>query len=456
VITEHGYLWTDEQLAALRREAEVGEHFVLLAGQEVPTDFGHVLVLGADRSLAGCHALAKLRSAWPHAVLIWSHPYREGRPREDQLERFDGVEIVSGAHTRLAHYRALGDWHRLKFVATAGSDAHTAETVGRYPTRLDHPVATLSQLCAELRAGRVRPMLEEIPRAGANNRLTEILAGPDERIIVKQVSNLRSWRRVQRALKITAALRDRGFADGRFRVPALLEIDARERLVVEQSQRGELLFELLATASNQTARPHLTDALRWLARLHGADLRIGSPSSTWLTERRRAWSYRRTFGRAPEIRRWLAALSDHQRQILTISNAPALCQVHGDFHPKNLILGHDQVHDPTTRYVCAIDFANSQLHHPALDLAYLLAQLRYQLREYPLVFDEHQLLTIYQAERRHLALPPVTDLPHQLPWFELRAILSIAAYLIKVGKALSQDMSTLMTQAKSLATRLKI
>jgi 3',5'-nucleoside bisphosphate phosphatase len=190
VLIEHGQLWTARALAELRRVAEIDEGFVLLAGQEVLTEIGPVLVLGADRSLPGRHALTELRSAWPEAALIWSHPYRQDRqPSEEQLLHacLDAVEIISGAHTHLAHARSIDDWHRLKFVATAGSDAHRIEDVGRYPARLDHPITTLAQLCVELRAGRVRPMLEETPRAGANNRLMEIVLGPDEqreRVIV--------------------------------------------------------------------------------------------------------------------------------------------------------------------------------------------------------------------------------------------------------------------------------
>ena len=43
VITEHHYLWPDDELRALRTAAEVENHFLILAGQEVETDMGHLL-----------------------------------------------------------------------------------------------------------------------------------------------------------------------------------------------------------------------------------------------------------------------------------------------------------------------------------------------------------------------------------------------------------------------------
>jgi hypothetical protein len=92
------------------------------------------------------------------------------------------------------------------------------------------------------------------------------------------------------------------------------------------------------------------------------------------------------------------------------------------------------------------------VHHPALDLGYFLAQLRYQLRAHDLHLDEQELLTIYQSERQ----APVPDLEAQLPWFELRALISIAAYLIKLGKGTTPDMLALIDRARTLATKLNI
>lgn len=51
IMTEHHYLWTDDEIGALKKEAGVDDSFVILSGQEVGTDMGHVLLFGADRTV---------------------------------------------------------------------------------------------------------------------------------------------------------------------------------------------------------------------------------------------------------------------------------------------------------------------------------------------------------------------------------------------------------------------
>ncbi len=79
VLTEHHRLWSDEELRALRIEAEVENQFAILSGQEVSTDKGHVLVYGAGESIEPGETLAQLRKRFPRAALVLAHPYRGGR-----------------------------------------------------------------------------------------------------------------------------------------------------------------------------------------------------------------------------------------------------------------------------------------------------------------------------------------------------------------------------------------
>jgi len=170
VFTEHSYLWSHEELKALKSEAEVENHFVILAGQEVPTDIGHVLVYGATESIAGEVTVAELRERFPDAAIVLAHPYRGGRnPATAVLlnEFINGVEIFSGNHTVRENCRGILDWHRHKFTAVSGTDAHSSGAAGIYPTQFDHPVRSAADLAAEIRAGRCRPFFKEIPKAGA-------------------------------------------------------------------------------------------------------------------------------------------------------------------------------------------------------------------------------------------------------------------------------------------------
>ncbi len=469
VLTEHEHLWALEELEALRREAEIDEQFVLLTAQEVQTDLGHVLVFGADRSLPGRHALSDLRTQWPAAALVWAHPYRHRRrPKDEKLLRpeLDGVEIFNSNHTGIGHYRGVTDWHRLKFVATAGSDAHAPETVGRYPTLLDHPVTTLAELITEIRAGRCRPFVKEIPRAGANATVTEIVVGtkgPDEhreRIVVRHVRQPRPWKRIKQAAEVVQALTERGFGEGEFRVPLILEMHNQQRILVEESQRGKLLFEHASTVGLDTAQRYLRMTLAWLGALHGTGLRLGAPEVTWAREGKRLRSYERAFRRtgnphAPRVELYRALLESRLQEVL---GAPApLCQIHGDFHPKNVIIGRDLVHDPDTLFVSVIDFAGSLLYHPSFDLGAFFVQLRYQLRHRPELLealDEGALPNAYREQiTAHGGRIPA-DLVTLRPLFELRAILSITRFLIKVGKGDSEDLEQLMARAAVLYEQL--
>ena len=129
-----------------------------------------------------------------------------------------------------------------------------------------------------------------------------------------------------------------------------------------------------------------------------------------------------------------------------------LVQCHGDFHPKNIIVGRDLAHDPDTLYVSVIDFASSQVHHPAFDLGTLFAQLDYQLREHPAAtfVTRAELLDTYAEQLTTGGGAVAPDLEAQLPLFELRALLSIASFLIKVGKGESPDMADLLGRALEL------
>jgi predicted metal-dependent phosphoesterase TrpH len=52
VLTDHHYQWSEEELADLRRRAQLPEVCRILAGQEIETyDFGHLLIYGAQATI---------------------------------------------------------------------------------------------------------------------------------------------------------------------------------------------------------------------------------------------------------------------------------------------------------------------------------------------------------------------------------------------------------------------
>lgn len=461
VLTEHHYLWPKEELNALRKEAELGPHFLLLAGQEVETDIGHLLVFGAGRSIRSKLKLRELRRLFPEAALVWAHPFRGSEPLPEELLNpdLDAVEILNTNHTAKEHYRALELWHRCRFTAVAGSDAHEPRRAGVFPTDFDHPVKTARELAREIRAGRCRPFLKEIPRAGGNTVVTAIslgAKGEDEyrqRLILRRMSSRKKWLKAGAALEVVSALLERGFGEGRYRVPKIIEVDDREKIVIEEGQRGKLLFDLLPGVSPRVGARYYRMAARWLGRLHRERVRVGEPERTRKKERRRFQAYLARFRNAGhpgrerfrKLLEWTAAREEE----LFERAEESFVQVHGDYHPKNIIIGQDRMQDIATLFISVIDFDNSLLFDPAFDVGAFLSQFAYQFRLFPRVLKccrEEDFIRTYLGKRRN----PGDDFEERLRLFRVRANLSIANYLLKVGRGDSADLENILAEAEKL------
>ncbi len=464
VLTEHHYLWPKEELDKLRREAEVGPNFLLLAGQEVETEIGHLLVFGAGRSIRRRRPLSELRKTFPEAALVWAHPFRGRKPEPEELINpdLDAVEILNTNHSAKEHYRALEIWHRLRFTAVAGSDAHEPRLAGVFPTSFDHPIKSVRELAGEIRAGRCRPFLKEIPRAGGNTVVTAIslgAKGEDEyrqRLILRRMTGRKKWQTAAGALEVVSALLERGFGEGRYRVPKIVEVDEEERIIIEEGQRGKLLFDLLPSVSRQVGARYFRMAARWLGRLHRERIRVGEEERTRKKEENKFESYRERFedARHPARQRfrklleWTAAREEE----LFRRSGENFVQVHGDYHPKNIIIGQDRMQDIATLFISVIDFDKSLLFDPAFDVGAFLAQFRYQFRHHPRVREycrEEDFLNVYLGKRRK----PGDDFAERVRLFRVRANLSIANYLLKVGRGRSSDLENILAEAEALIDR---
>ena len=118
---------------------------------------------------------------------------------------------------------------------------------------------------------------------------------------------------------------------------------------------------------------------------------------------------------------------------------------HGDYHPKNIIIGQDKQQDITTLFISVIDFGNSILFQRSFDMGYFLSQFESQFYAYPEILNyckESDFLEVYIKESDGVP----TDFRGQVDLFKIRANLSIAAYLIKVGKGQSPEMEALISR----------
>ncbi len=460
VLTDHHYLWTKEELKDLRRNAGVPDHFLIFSGQEVSTcDRGDVLVYGADALIPRGTPLAAIRAEWPQAALVWAHPYRKGHvPSDERLLNpdLDGVEVFSSNHSVAENSRALFDWHRLRFIAIAGTDTHGAQYAGTYPTIFDHPLRSIHELAEELRFGRCRPFFKEIPRSGANSQVTEVTIGTKgeneirERIIIRSITSSRKWKSAERAASIMSALAESGFCDKRFRVPLPIGIDAEHMTLIEQGVRGKSLFDKILAASPDDGRAYLELAAHWLGRLHTARLAVTPAGEFVKREPERLEHYLSRFTaidhrhtkRAQGI---LDVVIEAEHRLFTADSG--LVQGHGDFHPKNVIIGQDNQDNRETLFAAAIDFESSLMLPPAFDVGTFLAQFRNQFFTYPDVLarlPEDVFLNAYAD----VAGPLSAAFTAQVELFRARTNLSIASYLIKVGMGESEDLWRVVVEAE--------
>ena len=462
VLTDHHYVWPAEKLADLRQDAGLEDFFVLLSGQEVTTDRGDVLVFGPATSIPKHTPLAEIAQRYPDACLVWAHPYRKGaRPDAEMLESISplhGVEIFSSNHRVRDNVHGLQDWHRYKFTALAGTDSHAKGYAGTYPTQFDHWVGTIQDLIEEIRHGRCRPFFKEIPLTGANLLVTEIVVGTKgrneirERWIVKRLpAVLSKWKKAERTYRIMDMLFQRGFDRGPYRVPEPLDVDPESRTLIEAGQRGKSLYEKLLHVPGKEGRVLLDRVAAWLATFHDTSVEIPSPDDFLASEERRIRNY---------LKHFLTSGNPHLRKALSLAEILLLAEKrviehesrnfvpgHGDFHPKNILIGQDQADDPSTQFISVIDFENARSYPRAYDVGTFLAQFRNQFAGFPDILRRYPEEAFLDAYRRHASIVS-PDFLRQVELFRARTNLSIASYLIKIGNGENEDLWRVLVEAE--------
>ncbi|MBI3758989.1 MAG: PHP domain-containing protein [Deltaproteobacteria bacterium] len=173
--TEHRLYPDDAQLDATYTELSERFGVRIFKGVEADTNLGHLLIFGVTREFRRRFDLdsrmlrAELVMEVVHAeggIAIPAHPFRDSGygARLDGLPAKVGpalsaIEAVNGQNSDDQNAEALAMAEKLGLTPLAGSDAHfsTANWFLTCATELDREVATVEELCVELRAGRARP-----------------------------------------------------------------------------------------------------------------------------------------------------------------------------------------------------------------------------------------------------------------------------------------------------------
>ncbi|HYL60042.1 MAG TPA: PHP domain-containing protein [Candidatus Acidoferrales bacterium] len=175
-ITEHDSMWDVREMTELAAASGV----IFLRGMEVTTDMGHIGAFGLERYVGGIYKLAELRRIvdGEGGILVANHPFRykldprfsfinpDSEPidptfpdRAAKLKIFelvDAVEVLNGACGEEENVFALKVARQLGLAEVAGSDSHSAGSIGCVTTLLDAPVKTERELIDAIRARRCR------------------------------------------------------------------------------------------------------------------------------------------------------------------------------------------------------------------------------------------------------------------------------------------------------------
>jgi predicted metal-dependent phosphoesterase TrpH len=162
VITEHDWLWTEDELDELRA---IDPNLVVLAGVEVSTRQGHFLVYGISDPFKvpngiGVAELCREVHRQGGAVVA-AHPYRWNQPFDDILRKerpeLDGLEMMSNNMDADTRRRAAELNGRLRLAGLGNSDAHRIETLGCCYTEFAVPVHSVRDLVAAIRGHKTAP-----------------------------------------------------------------------------------------------------------------------------------------------------------------------------------------------------------------------------------------------------------------------------------------------------------
>ncbi len=163
-ITEHDSFLASEPAEEIARKLD----FPLFRGVEINTNLGHILAFGLiDDSWREIGYYTQVDSVRREVerrggILIPSHPFRAVGSASVQMHLYSmnfisAMEVMNAENNERENQLAVNAWRTLRIPGTGGSDCHSAGRVGICATYFKNRVATIYELIAEVRAGRVAP-----------------------------------------------------------------------------------------------------------------------------------------------------------------------------------------------------------------------------------------------------------------------------------------------------------
>ena len=169
-LTDHNFVWNPDKVEELRQR----HGFMVLAGNEITTDQGDMLVFGLYKDIKGIIRLEDLRDEVDKAggFIIVAHPFRgfltfgvgdiglsvEKAAQRSLFKYVDAVEVLNGKVTKKENRFAAEVASSLGLPTTGGSDAHEVSETGRYATIFSDVIKNESDLLQALKSGKYMPV----------------------------------------------------------------------------------------------------------------------------------------------------------------------------------------------------------------------------------------------------------------------------------------------------------
>ena len=159
VITEHGRMWSRDEVEELRRSAPTNK-LVVLAGAEIYTGRGDILVFGIEEIgplvAAENPETVVSRTHDQGGVAIAAHPTRFGLEFGAEIFHLplDAIEVMSGNMASSEWVEAMRICEATGVPPVSCSDAHTLGMLGGFYTMFDDPIRTETELTIAIKCRR--------------------------------------------------------------------------------------------------------------------------------------------------------------------------------------------------------------------------------------------------------------------------------------------------------------
>ena len=178
-LTEHDFAWDPRKVKELCEK----HNFLVMAGMEVNTEDGHMLVFGLDRYVYGIHRIKELAQMVDEVggAIIASHPYRRQMPfwlrdgseyrealerasRNSAYQHVHGLEAVNGRGSQRENHFSRELCVMMDLPGVGGTDSHAQHDIGRCATYFEAAIGDVHDLAAAIRAGHFHPVTLRVHR----------------------------------------------------------------------------------------------------------------------------------------------------------------------------------------------------------------------------------------------------------------------------------------------------